>query len=83
MQYSIRIDKKALEYLSSLPQNIKRQIGRKIERLKTDPCPPTCRLCHQMSRIWGIFGFIAAGIYGIILLYFIEQCKQIGRFENG
>ncbi len=43
MQYSIRIDKKALEYLSSLPQKIKRQIGRKIERLKTNPCPPKCK----------------------------------------
>lgn len=43
MQYSIRIDKQALEYLSSLPQKIKRQIGRKIERLKTDPCPPKCK----------------------------------------
>ena len=43
MQYSIRIDRKALEYLSSLPQKIKRQIGRKIERLKTDPCPPKCK----------------------------------------
>ena len=60
MQYSIRIDKKALECLSSLPQKIKRQIGRKIERLKTNPYPPKCKKLED-----GVYR-IRSGDYRII-----------------
>ncbi len=67
MQYSIRIDKKALEYLSSLPQKIKRQIGRKIERLKTNPYPPKCKKLQD-----GVYR-VRSGNYRIIYQVVAEK----------
>lgn len=40
MEYSIQVDKKVVEYLSSLPKKLRRQTGNKIDKLKKDPHPP-------------------------------------------
>ena len=52
MEFTIQIDRKAVEYLSRLPKKIRGQIGRKIDKLKQDPHPPKgTKLSDNMYRV--------------------------------
>jgi len=85
--YGFAYDPRALDYLKTVPKNIRRQIINKIQRLAADPHPPTTKLVQGMSddeeRVYRIRSgdyrilYIVRGI--IVIVLDIDHRKDVYR----
>jgi len=88
VEYSIEIERKALDFLKSLPVKHKRQVSKKIESLRTNPYPPGSRQIKGQEAFWRI----RSGDYRIaytvresrllVLVVHIGDRKDFYRFFN-
>jgi mRNA-degrading endonuclease RelE of RelBE toxin-antitoxin system len=85
--YGFAYDPRALDYLKTVPKNIRRQIINKIQRLAAAPHPPTAKLVQGMSddeeRVYRIRSgdyrilYIVRGI--IVIVLDIDHRKDVYR----
>jgi len=71
MTYRIVIDDKALAFLSTLPQKIRRQIANKIDKLASNPWPAGSKMLQQKKSLYRI----RSGDYRIV--YQIRQQQLV------